>query len=336
MKPLLRPFLLGFCLLSGRVGAQQYDIRVFGVEDGLPGSTVTAITQDSSGYLWVETDGGLCRFDGRNFREIPEGAVHALPSQTNRPRLGADKDEAGLPTTCELVSPTTNNYWRGTTMGLEVYQQRQAEEPLFKLYWGNGLGSNEITSLFEDQSGVMWIGTRQGGLSRYVSDAVIRLGNEGGAYAKVMALHRTTSDDLWIAAGENGIAFEKTSGMSGSFGGYWPGGAIRTLMGPGPPYLYAGNDGGVFLLEGLGPSGDGASIGPFIFTEAPANAGLTDERGRCFVATGKGVITIGMDRQWMRMGLDTTEAIAIAFTDDSLLIGTHQGLYAAPLDNSSS
>lgn len=334
MKPLFRPALLALWLLSGRVGAQQYDIRVFGVEDGLPGSTVTAITQDSSGYLWVVTDGGRCRFDGRNFREVPESAAQPVLSATNRSRLRAGKDEAGLPTTCELVSPTTNQYWRGTAMGLEVYQQPQAEEPLFKLYWGNGLGSNEITSLFEDHSGVMWIGTRQGGLSRYVSDAVIRLGEEGGAFAKVMAMHRTTADGVRIVAGDNGIAFEKPSGMSGSYGGYWPGGGIRALMGTRPDQLYAGNEGGVFTLGGLGPGSDGVSIGPFIFTEAAAFAALTDERGRCFVATGKGVITIGMDGQWMRMGLDTAEASAIAFTDDSLLIGTHHGLYSAPLDNS--
>ena len=48
MKPVFRAALLGIWLLSGRVGAQQYDIRVFGVEDGLPGSTVKAIAQDFS------------------------------------------------------------------------------------------------------------------------------------------------------------------------------------------------------------------------------------------------------------------------------------------------
>ena len=335
MRTLFRAALLGLLVLPARVGAQQYDIRVFGVEDGLPGSTVTSITQDSSGYLWVDTDRGLCRFDGRNFREIPGDASPAMNTATSGPKPKAREEEADLPTTCELVSPTTNNYWRGTAMGLEVYQRKQDEEPLFKLYWGNGLGSNEITSLFEDRSGVMWIGTRQGGLSRYVSDAVIRLGNEGGAYAKVMALHRTTDDDLRIAAGENGITFERTSGRSGSSAGYWPGGTIHALMGAGPGNLYAGNEGGVFLLGGMGPSGDGVSIGPFIFNEAPAYAALTDERGRCFVATGKGVITIGMDHhEWMRMGLDTIEARAIAFTQDSLLIGTRNGLWSAPLDNS--
>ena len=334
MRHLLRAVLLGFWLLTLRVGAQQYDIRVFGVEDGLPGSTVTAIAQDSAGFLWVDTDRGLSRFDGRNFREMPGVAAPAMTTGTSAPRALNVVKEAGLPTTCELVSPTTNRYWRGTAMGLEVYQHPGSEEPLFKLYWGNGLGSNDITGLWEDHSGVMWIGTRQGGLSRYVSDAVILLGQEGGAYAKVMALHRTTGDGLRIAAGENGVAFEKASGMSGSFAGYWPGGAIRAIMGPGPGNLYAGNEGGVFILGGLGPNGAGVSIGPYIFNEAPVYAALTEERGRCFVATGKGLITIGPDREWLRMGLDTTTATAIAFTVDSILIGTHQGLFTAPLDNS--
>jgi len=36
--------------------------------DGLPQNTVQAIAQTKDGYLWLGTEGGLVRFNGRAFR----------------------------------------------------------------------------------------------------------------------------------------------------------------------------------------------------------------------------------------------------------------------------
>ncbi|MBL8001768.1 MAG: hypothetical protein JNL05_07400, partial [Flavobacteriales bacterium] len=64
--------LLLLCTLAQRVGAQQYDLRVFGVEDGLPSATVRAVTEDAQGYLWLATDGGACRSEGHAFQTFDE------------------------------------------------------------------------------------------------------------------------------------------------------------------------------------------------------------------------------------------------------------------------
>lgn len=39
----------------------------FGVKEGLPQTTISAIHQDQSGYLWIGTTDGLCRYDGYEF-----------------------------------------------------------------------------------------------------------------------------------------------------------------------------------------------------------------------------------------------------------------------------
>lgn len=44
--------------------------RVYSIADGLTQNSVTAITQDADGFLWVGTFGGLNRFDGRNFKSF--------------------------------------------------------------------------------------------------------------------------------------------------------------------------------------------------------------------------------------------------------------------------
>jgi len=46
---------------------QEYTFRSFSVAEGLPQSQVTCITQDSKGFIWVGTLGGLARFSGREF-----------------------------------------------------------------------------------------------------------------------------------------------------------------------------------------------------------------------------------------------------------------------------
>jgi hypothetical protein len=45
----------------------------YGVDEGLPGSQVYDIVQDSRRYLWVATDLGLCRFDGNQFENFTTG-----------------------------------------------------------------------------------------------------------------------------------------------------------------------------------------------------------------------------------------------------------------------
>jgi signal transduction histidine kinase/ligand-binding sensor domain-containing protein len=59
-----------FALLSlpfFRLSAQKYNFVNFTVEDGLIQSQAMHIVQDKSHYLWIGTEGGLCKFDGRSF-----------------------------------------------------------------------------------------------------------------------------------------------------------------------------------------------------------------------------------------------------------------------------
>jgi signal transduction histidine kinase/ligand-binding sensor domain-containing protein len=53
----------------------EYLIKPWDIEDGLPNSSVTAITQTRDGYLWVGTYDGLARFDGARFVTIDTPAL---------------------------------------------------------------------------------------------------------------------------------------------------------------------------------------------------------------------------------------------------------------------
>lgn len=55
------------CVFSVFVHSQQYNFINYTVQDGLAQSQVRDICQDSQGYLWVGTSGGLSRFNGTRF-----------------------------------------------------------------------------------------------------------------------------------------------------------------------------------------------------------------------------------------------------------------------------
>ncbi len=61
-----------------RAPTQNWTHRRFTTEDGLPGNIVKAVLQARNGYLWVGTEEGLARFDGRQFRAFTAENTPAL------------------------------------------------------------------------------------------------------------------------------------------------------------------------------------------------------------------------------------------------------------------
>ncbi len=56
------------CFACRHAAAQDNDIYTsYGINEGLPQSTVWSLTQDRNGFLWAATSDGACRFDGYNF-----------------------------------------------------------------------------------------------------------------------------------------------------------------------------------------------------------------------------------------------------------------------------
>ena len=88
-KPHIRSFLLNFpIIILVNLGflltcsAQTFSFQHYTMEDGIPGTTVYSIDQDKYGYIWLATDGGVCKFNGQNFEpfknEDLEGEVTLL------------------------------------------------------------------------------------------------------------------------------------------------------------------------------------------------------------------------------------------------------------------
>ena len=132
-----------------RAPATSYARTTFSVEDGLSSNVVNAILQTRNGFLWIGTDAGLNRFNGRHFTPIffrgtkstPQGIVSALAE-------GPDGD-----------------LWIGTSAGLVRISRLaldQFDQSLSVFYHpGAGL-SDEITCLHFSRDGELWVGTGAG------------------------------------------------------------------------------------------------------------------------------------------------------------------------------
>jgi signal transduction histidine kinase/ligand-binding sensor domain-containing protein len=66
--------------IPGPLADSGYLLRTWGMEDGLPESSATAIVQTQDGYLWLGTFNGLVRFNGDNFEVFNPVNTPQLPS----------------------------------------------------------------------------------------------------------------------------------------------------------------------------------------------------------------------------------------------------------------
>ena len=73
-------FKILFCLCIGLNLHGQYSSKAairYSVDDGLPSSTCYDVAQDSKGYIWIATEGGLAKFNGISFEHfgIKDGLI---------------------------------------------------------------------------------------------------------------------------------------------------------------------------------------------------------------------------------------------------------------------
>ena len=87
-----------------RMAAQQYDLRTFSLEEGLPGASVNALCEDADGFLWVATDNGIARGQGSRFESFDRDTMapgrHATALLAARNATGGTVLWAGFSNGC--------------------------------------------------------------------------------------------------------------------------------------------------------------------------------------------------------------------------------------------
>jgi len=122
----------------------------------LPNNTVWNMLEDTSGYMWVSTFGGLVKIDYTNFTSI----IYAHNPQDNS-SLSANY-------VYNSSFDSFGRLWVSTYHGLNLFQPKTNS---FKRYYheeGNpaSLSTNKIFKVYDDGEGYLWIATIGGGLNR--------------------------------------------------------------------------------------------------------------------------------------------------------------------------
>jgi PAS domain S-box-containing protein len=155
-------------------------------KNGLPVNIVTSLGRDREGRLWVGTEDGVFRSQVLN--EVLKGCApgacaphfdNVIPQAHARAIL---EDHAGA-------------MWVGTDVdGLLRYQDGKTTAYTTQ----NGLASNAIRGLVEDQNGNVWFGTRAG-LGRYHDGQItVYTEKDGLVNDAVQTLYLDADNTLWI------------------------------------------------------------------------------------------------------------------------------------------
>ncbi|GAB2555448.1 two-component regulator propeller domain-containing protein [Spirosoma areae] len=111
--------------------------------NGLPDPTVRCFTQDRYGFIWMGTDNGLCRFDGRVVRTF----VNVRHQPTSLPHNGV----------AALYTDSDGYIWAGSPQFIARFDYTSQSFQQFPL--PNGARAN---SFIEDSTGTLWIATEKG------------------------------------------------------------------------------------------------------------------------------------------------------------------------------
>lgn len=145
--------LLLCCLAPAAAQPVPPSPRQVTVFDGLPSNTVNRMAEDRYGYLWIATNDGLARYDGRNYR------------------IWRSEDGLRDNRIWSVLVDARNELWIGTEnaglvrMSADRRQLRfydRSSQPL--------MGSNTVWSLAATPDGAIWFGTHEGGLYRLDSN----------------------------------------------------------------------------------------------------------------------------------------------------------------------
>ncbi len=116
---------------------------------------IHAIAEDNSGNIWIGTQMGLNKWDGRSIRRALSGYSHRL-------------------LVWKFFVDHTGALWISHLFGL--IQLDPITEKYHEFTKENGLPGDDITTIFEDSRGHIWVGSRADGLMEMIfsSDSILR------------------------------------------------------------------------------------------------------------------------------------------------------------------
>lgn len=166
--------------------SDDYLLRTWDTEDGLPSNDIRSITQTPDGYLWVATSNGLARFDGVQFTAFPDGDAHQPPAHSQ--------------SSTALLTARDGTLW--AAIGQGGLARLQGEHLQFVLP-SHPDSDNQIVSLTEDTDGAIWAGFFQGDTATRWKPGSIASFQPSAQPGTYLALYTATNGVIWFSTYED-------------------------------------------------------------------------------------------------------------------------------------
>jgi ligand-binding sensor domain-containing protein len=241
------------------------------------GRNINCITEDSSGYLWVGTDGG--------------GLVKVIKSTGEF--FIYDKWNSGLPSNyvTAIAIDGQGNIWVGTNAGFAKFDG---------VNWtvyntsNSGLPNNDVRAVVVDLQGYKWIGTWGGGLAKFdgANWTVYNTFNSGLPSDYVYAIAVDKQGYKWIGTSDG---FGKIDG--GSFVKISTGYSAYAIAVDGQGNKWIGRSGGLAKFDGVNWTVYNTSNSGLPDNYVYAIA--VDKQGNIWIGTEKGGLAKFDGRNWL-------------------------------------
>ncbi len=314
-------------------------VLVYSQEEGLGLNTVTAVMKDRESNLWFGTDGqGVSVYHGSPFTPYMQS-----------------KNPLKSSIWC-MIRDKSGRMWFGTQGGLIVLGGDSGQER-HEYTVADGLPSDSVRDILEDDAGYLWLAFDSGGLGRFDpwDESLILLTEADGLPGgRLLALAPGDDGSIWVSMMDTGVArwnppegifSEKNKGRFDS----WhlkPAGEPDTSVYD----VFRDSKGGIWLATeelGLGeyvrPSGSDPQ-GHFLFhqlADGTRHVSLNnideDSRGRLWIVTDDGGVFSYSKQRFRNVVGDSRlsrELVYLVATtpDDRVLVGTNAGLYKYDAD----
>ena len=205
--------------------SQTLNLNQFGIEEGLPQSSIYTMIQDKDGNIWVGTMSGVSKYNGLNFENFNKKDGLAENRVTSS---CLDKD---------------GNIWFGHWSG-GISKYDAAKKHFEEITPGKFEIKKTINCILQDKSGVIWFGTEGQGIIEMAGGNFTQV-KDGLAGEVVNALAEDNTGTIWIGT-STGITLS-TSGKLSAYEGSLPSSSIRSLFSDSKGNIWIGStDKGVF------------------------------------------------------------------------------------------
>ncbi len=171
--------------------------------NGLPDNTVTAIIQDSKGFIWIGTARGLSRYDGYNFKVYMHDPLDSSSVASN--------------TIFEIYEDISDNLWVTTSEGLDKFNRKK--ESFQHIPYKQLLekeGDHTIMAMAPGKAGKLWLTTWSGYILQLdiKTETLTKIEPDIEISGNILAFHEDKNGQAWVGTLSKGLyVFDTNEGF---------------------------------------------------------------------------------------------------------------------------